>query len=77
MSDYHVVHDNQAGVWKVKRAGSDRSSSLADTQSDAIKIANDLARNSGGGEVNIHRKDNAQIRDKNTVGKPDPYPPKG
>jgi len=34
-------------------------------------------RKSGGGEVNIHRKDNNQIRDKNTIGKQDPYPPKG
>lgn len=32
---------------------------------------------SGGGEVRDHRKDNNQIRNTDTVGKSDPYPPKG
>ena len=35
------------------------------------------AERSGGGEVRDHRKDNNQIRNTDTVGKKDPYPPKG
>lgn len=59
------------------RAGGQRASGAFDTQADAVTRANDLAGNSGGGEVSIHRKDNNQIRDKNTIGKSDPYPPPG
>ncbi|GAA1732972.1 DUF2188 domain-containing protein [Microbacterium paludicola] len=77
MADYHVTHDKGDDNWKVTRAGGQRASASAGTQADAVARANQLAGNSGGGEVNIHRKDNGQIRDKNTIGKSDPHPPKG
>ena len=63
--------------WKVNRAGGERSSGNFDTQADAIARANELAASAGGGEVNIHRRDNNQIRYKNTIGKDDPFPPRG
>lgn len=77
MADYHVAHDGDGDQWKVNRAGGQRSSGNFDTQAEAIARANELARSSSGGEVNIHRKDNGQIRDKNTIGKQDPFPPRG
>ena len=77
MADYHVQYDKDKGDWETKKAGASRASARSGTQSDAIADANRLADNSGGGEVNIHRKDNNQIRDKNTIGKKDPNPPKG
>ena len=39
--------------------------------------ARGFAQRSGGGEVRDHRKDNNNIRNTDTVGKRDPYPPKG
>lgn len=76
MADYHVTYDKGDDSWKATRAGAQRASAEADTQADAIARANQLAGSSGGGEVNIHRKDNGLIRDKNTIGKSDPHPPK-
>ncbi|WP_372968528.1 DUF2188 domain-containing protein [Microbacterium sp.] len=76
-ADYHVVYDGDSEQWKAQRAGAQRSSGNFDTQADAIARANQLASNAGGGEVSIHRKDNGQIRDKNTIGKADPFPPRG
>lgn len=77
MGDHHVTYDKDDEQWKATRAGGQRASGTFDTQADAISRANQLAANSGGGEVNIHRKDNNQIRDKNTIGKTDPFPPQG
>jgi hypothetical protein len=77
MADYHVQHDKNRGDWSVDKAGGQRSSGNFNTQREAIARANELAAKSGGGEVNIHRADNNQIRDKNTIGRDDPYPPKG
>lgn len=77
MADYHVNYDKDDEQWKVNRSGGERSSGNFDTQADAIDRANQLTAGSGGGEVNIHRKDNNQIRDKNTIGKDDPLPPRG
>ena len=77
MADYHVNYDKDDEQWKVNRSGGERSSGNFDTQADAIDRANQLTAGSGGGEVNIHRKDNNQIRDKNTIGKDDPFPPRG
>ena len=62
--------------WAVKRAGSQRASSRHATQRAAVNAAKKVARNQGGGEVVIHRKDGS-IRDKDTVAPGnDPYPPK-
>jgi hypothetical protein len=77
MADYEVQYDKSDDQWKATRDGAKRAGAVADTQAEAIADANDLAANSGGGEVRIHRKDNNEIRDSNTIGKPDPFPPKG
>jgi hypothetical protein len=77
MADYHVQYDKDDEQWKTTRAGGERASSVSDTQAEAIADANRFADNSGGGEVNIHRKDNNEIRDKNTIGKVDPRKTKG
>lgn len=76
MSNYHVSKDKEAGQWRVKKEGGDRSSGLANTQKEAERLAKELARNSGGGEVRIHGLD-GKIRDSDTVSPAnDPCPPK-
>lgn len=54
-----------------------RAAGRYDTQAEAHDAARGFAERSGGGEVRDHRKDNNQIRNTDTVGKKDPYPPKG
>lgn len=71
--DQHVTpHPN--GGWQVKGAGNSRATVRTDTQSEAINIARNIARNQAS-ELVIHRP-NGQIRDKDSYGN-DPYPPKG
>lgn len=74
MADYHVT-PNPAGGWDAKRAGAQRASSHHDRQGGAYGAARDYAANSGGGEVRIHGT-NGKIRNSNTIGKPDPNPPR-
>ncbi|MGK4188060.1 DUF2188 domain-containing protein [Rothia koreensis] len=77
MADYDVQYNKNTQDWGVKRAGASKAASRFDTQTEAHNAARDLAKRSGGGEVRDHRKDNNQIRNTDTVGKKDPYPPKG
>lgn len=71
--DQHVTpHPN--GGWQVKGAGNSRATVRTDTQSKAINVARNIARNQAS-ELVIHRP-NGQIRDKDSYGN-DPYPPKG
>jgi hypothetical protein len=70
----HVVPNGSNG-WSVKKAGSSRASSNHKTQADAERAAKTAARNTGGGEVTIHRPD-GRIRDSDTIARPDPNPPK-
>lgn len=77
MADYDVQYDKDSGDWSAKRGGAGRAAGRYDTQSDANNAARGFAGRSGGGEVRDHRKDNDQIRNTDTVGKKDPYPPKG
>ena len=74
MADYDVTK-NPNGGWDAKREGGSRASSNHDRQSEAYDAARDLARTSGGGEVRIHGTD-GKIRNSNTIGKPDPNPPR-
>lgn len=74
MADYDVTK-NPEGGWEAKREGASRSSSHHERQSDAYDAARRYAGNSGGGEVRIHGLDN-KIRNSNTIGKPDPNPPR-
>jgi uncharacterized protein YdaT len=68
--DYHVVPHNDA--WAVRREGADRVSSQHDTQADAIREGQHLAKNNQT-ELVIHRRDGT-IRDSDSYGN-DPNPP--
>lgn len=61
----HVV-PNPSGGWDVQAPGAERSSAHAATQEEAIKRAQEIVRNAGGGEVVIHGRD-GKIRDANLV----------
>ncbi len=75
MANYHVTPNSKG--WSIKKERADRASGSAPTQRAAEKMAKNFARNSGGGEVVIHRR-NGRIRDKDTMAPAkDPYPPKG
>ena len=76
MANYHVTRRNGADKWTVVRENSERASATADTQAEAERLAKEYARNSGGGEVRIHRPDGT-IRDSDTVAPAkDPFPPR-
>ncbi len=76
MANYHVSKDKGEGEWRIQREGADRASGFAPTQAEAERMAKDLARSSGGGEVRIHGRD-GKIRDSDTVPPAnDPHPPK-
>lgn len=77
MADYDVQYDMSTGDWSAKRAGASRATARFRTQADADDAARGFAKNSGGGEVRVHRKDNNQIRNTDTIGKTDPFPPRG
>lgn len=68
----HVVPD--ADRWAVRREGSERASSLHDTQAAAERAGRELARNSHT-EFLLHGR-NGQIRERDSYGN-DPYPPPG
>jgi len=68
----HIVPHPEG--WAVKGAGSQRSSSIHDTQAEAIERGRDIARRQGT-ELLIHGKD-GQIRARDSYGN-DPFPPKG
>lgn len=74
MADYDVT-PNPEGDWNATREGASRASSHHDRQAEAQKAATRCAGNSGGGEVRIHGAD-GRIRNSNTIGKPDPNPPR-
>lgn len=63
------------GKWANKRDGASRAGSLHKTQADAVKEAKQNLLNSGGGELKTKGLD-GKIRSKDTIGKPDPNPPK-
>lgn len=76
MPDYDVY--KKGDQWVGKREDASRASVSADTQKAAYEATRDLAARNGGGDISVHRADNGQIRDKNTI-KPakDPRSSKG
>ena len=77
MSNYHVTNQKNSSVCKIVKDNADRASATASTQGEAEKIAKQLASNSGGGEVRIHKPNGGPIRDSDTVAPAnDPNPPK-
>jgi hypothetical protein len=64
------------GLWQDKAEGAGRARSLHPTQSAAEAAAKDrLYSTPDGGEVITHRP-NGQIRDSDTINRPDPNPPR-
>jgi hypothetical protein len=70
------VYRRSDGKWVNKRQDAEKASSLHRTQEEAVKAANNMLKNQGGGELTISGKD-GKFRSKDTV-KPgnDPCPPK-
>ncbi|MCW2992579.1 MAG: hypothetical protein JWQ18_74 [Conexibacter sp.] len=62
--------------WAVEKPGSSRASSLHSTQKGAQDAARKTLNNTGGGELVTQGRD-GKIREKDTVGRPDPFPPRG
>lgn len=77
MTRSNRIHITQRpdGSWAETREGAQRASALHDKQAGAERSAKDRLRNGSGGEVIIHRP-NGQIRDSDTIGKADPFPPR-
>lgn len=67
----HVVP--YEGQWAVRGEGNERSTSIHQTQAEAIDAAREIARNQRS-ELVIHRAD-GRIRDRDSYGN-DPLPPK-
>ena len=76
MANYWVVQSADGSGWSVKREGAERASSNHHTQAQAVAAAHPLIRSSGGGELILQDR-HGQIRQKDTIGKPDPFPPAG
>lgn len=68
----HVVP--RGNNWAVQGAGNEKATRIVSTQTEAIKIAREIAINQKS-EMFIHRP-NGQIRERNTYGR-DNFPPKG
>lgn len=73
MANQHVVKRDEG--WAVLKEKGERDTVVVDTQAEAIEAAKQIAENQGG-DVIIHDR-HGQIRDRDTYGKVDYYPPKG
>ncbi len=76
MANYWVIQSRSGTGWSVKREGAQHASSTHTTQAGAIAAAHPLIRSSGGGEL-IVQDMHGKIRQKDTIGRPDPFPPAG
>lgn len=71
-----MVSQRPDGTWANKRADAGKASSIHQTQQEAIKAANDMLRNQGGGELTVQGRD-GRIRSKDTIAPGnDPLPPR-
>jgi hypothetical protein len=73
--NYHVMKMPE-GDWVAKAEHAQRASSRHDRQDEAEAAAKGYAANAGGGQVFTHRADNNRIRSADTIGLPDPFPPR-
>lgn len=71
----HWISLDDSGKWVDKREGGQRASGKYDRQNDAFEKARGTAKKEGG-EVIIKNRQ-GKIRERNTYGKRDPYPPEG
>ena len=74
MSDYDVTKRSD-GRRQATTPGASRASSVQNTQRAAQQDATGFGTNAGGGEARIHGTD-GRIRNSNTIGRPDPNPPR-
>jgi uncharacterized protein YdaU (DUF1376 family) len=71
-----MVYRNKEDEWINKRNDADRASSVHTTQAEAIRAANEMLRNQGGGELTVKNR-HGVIRSKDTIAPGhDPYPPR-
>ena len=70
----HWISTRENG-WEDLREGNQRPSRVYPTQKEAFDAARETAKKEGG-EVFIQNR-SGKIRERNTYGKADPYPPKG
>jgi hypothetical protein len=61
--------------WKAQREGTTRAAGVFDTQKEAEDLARGILQRNGGGEL-VTQNQHGQIRSKDTIGKPDPFPPR-
>jgi Uncharacterized protein conserved in bacteria (DUF2188) len=72
----HVVQ-RPDGQWAEEFEGASRASGLYPTQAEAEAAARaHLQQTPGGGELLVHGRD-GKIRDRSTINRPDPFPPRG
>lgn len=72
----HVMYDKESKTWYGKQDNADKKSfANKSTQAAAMERAIEIGKNQGL-EVSTHRKDNNQIREKNSYGN-DNCPPQG
>jgi hypothetical protein len=64
------------GEWVVQKPGASRVSSVHTTQKAAQDAARQILQNDGGGEL-VTQGRNGEIRQKDTIDRPDPFPPRG
>lgn len=73
MANQHVVKREDG--WGVLKENGTRDTVVVDTQREAERVAKSIAENQGG-DVFIHDR-HGKIRERNTYGKEDHFPPKG
>ncbi len=71
-----IVYKQPDGTWANRRLDGGRASSLHRTQADAERVARDMLKNQGGGEL-ITKGLDGRIRSKDTIAPGhDPNPPR-
>ncbi len=73
-----IVYHRPGKGWGNQNVDATKPEKYYPTQKDAYDAAKEIVGRNGGGEVIITRRDNGQIREKNTIPPGnDTYPPKG
>ncbi|HKJ33721.1 MAG TPA: DUF2188 domain-containing protein [Balneolales bacterium] len=73
MANQHIIKHKNG--WAVRGEGNKKDTYHTKTQEQAFNKARNIAEHQGG-DVIIHNRKN-KIRERNTYGKKDPFPPKG
>lgn len=74
MSNQHVT--KRPDGWAVIGEGNTRATVILNTQKDAADRAREILENSDGGELIVHDLE-GKIRQKDTINRPDYFPPRG